>query len=87
MVKIEVLVIGCAKCKRLERNTEQAIKELGIETEILRIEDIDEIRKRGILRSPALFIDGELRVVGRVPSVDEIKSMITGDEMIDKSST
>lgn len=79
MVKIEVLVIGCAKCKRLERNTEQAVKELGIETEILRIEDIDEIMKRGIMRSPALFVDGQVKVVGRVPSVEEIKAMITGD--------
>ncbi len=79
MVKIEVLVIGCAKCKRLERNTEQAVKELGIETEILRIEDIDEIMRRGIMRSPALFVDGQVKVVGRVPSVEEIKAMITGE--------
>ncbi len=76
MVKIEVLVIGCAKCKRLERNTEQAVKELGIETEIIRIEDIDEIMKRGIMRTPVLFIDGEVKAVGMVPGVEEIKAMI-----------
>ncbi|OPY30669.1 MAG: hypothetical protein A4E31_00271 [Methanomassiliicoccales archaeon PtaU1.Bin030] len=76
-MKIEVLVIGCAKCKRLERNIEQALQELGMEEEIERIEDIEEIKKRGTMRVPILYINGEMKAVGMVPSVEDIKAMLT----------
>ncbi len=76
-MKIEVLVIGCAKCKRLERNIQQALQELGMEEEIERIEDIEEIKKRGTMRVPILYINGEMKTVGMVPSVEDIKSMLT----------
>lgn len=75
-MKIEALVIGCAKCKRLERNVEQALKELGLDIEIITITDIEEMKKRGVMRVPVLFIDGEVKSVGGVPGVDEIKAMI-----------
>jgi small redox-active disulfide protein 2 len=75
-MKIEVMVIGCAKCKRLERNVEQALKELQLDEEIIRITDIEEIKKRGVMRVPILYLDGELKAMGSVPSVDEIKAMI-----------
>ncbi len=75
-MKIEVLVIGCAKCKRLERNVEQALKELGLDIEIITITDIEEMKKRGVMRVPVLFIDGEVKSVGSAPGVDEIKAMI-----------
>jgi small redox-active disulfide protein 2 len=74
---IEVFVIGCAKCKRLERNLEQALRELGLENEIVRLEDIEEIKRRGVMRAPVLFIDGEVRSVGYVPGVEELKEMLT----------
>lgn len=76
-MKIEVLVIGCAKCKRLERNVQQALDELGMVEEIERIEDIEEIKRRGTMRVPILYINGEMKAVGMVPSVDDIKSMLT----------
>lgn len=76
-MKIEVLVIGCAKCKRLERNIQQALQELGMEEEIERIEDIEEIKKRGTMRVPILYINGEMKAVGMVPSVEDIKAMLT----------
>jgi small redox-active disulfide protein 2 len=75
-MKIEVMVIGCAKCKRLERNVEQALKELQLDEEIIRITDVEEIKKRGVMRVPILYLDGELKAMGSVPSVDEIKAMI-----------
>jgi small redox-active disulfide protein 2 len=75
-MKIEVLVIGCAKCKRLERNVEQALKELGLDNEIIRITDIEEMKKRGIMRVPVLFLDGEVKAMGGVPSVEELKAML-----------
>lgn len=75
-MRIEVMVIGCAKCKRLERNIQLALDELGLDERIERIEDIEEIKRRGTIRTPILYIDGDMKAVGTVPSVEEIKSML-----------
>jgi small redox-active disulfide protein 2 len=77
-VKIEVLGTGCLKCKRLEKLVHQAVEELGITAEVVKVEDIEEIMNRGIMITPALYIDGEAKAVGRVPTLDEIKSMLKG---------
>jgi len=77
MLKIEVLGTGCAKCKRLFANAEQAVKDLKITADVIKVEDLDEIVNRGVMLTPALFINGELATEGRVPCVDEIKSMVT----------
>lgn len=79
-MKIEVYVIGCAKCKRLERNLEQALLELGLDNEIERLEDIEEIKRRGVMRAPVLFIDGEVKSVGVVPGVEDLKAMLTAGQ-------
>ena len=76
MKKIEVMGTGCAKCNRLEKNVHKAVKEAGIQAEIKKIEDLNEIINRGVMMTPALFIDGEAMAVGKVPSVDEIKNML-----------
>jgi small redox-active disulfide protein 2 len=77
MIKIEVVGTGCAKCKRLLANAEQAVKELKITAEVVKVDDIDEIVNRGIMMTPALFINGEERAEGRIPDVNEIKRMLT----------
>ena len=77
MTKIEIVGTGCAKCKRLFANAEQAVKELKITAEVVKVEDIDEIVNRGVMLTPALFIDGEVVAEGRVPDVNEIKSMLS----------
>jgi small redox-active disulfide protein 2 len=77
MTKIEVLGTGCAKCKRLFANAEQAVKELKITAEIVKVDDLVEIVERGVMIPPALFINGEVRVEGRIPDVSEIKKMLT----------
>jgi small redox-active disulfide protein 2 len=77
MIKIEILGTGCAKCKRLFANAEQAIKEMKIPAEIVKVEDLTEIVGRGIMLPPALFINGEARTEGRIPDVNEIKKMLT----------
>ncbi|HJJ35519.1 MULTISPECIES: thioredoxin family protein [Methanocorpusculum] len=77
MTKIEVLGTGCAKCKRLFANTEQAIKELNITVDLVKIEKLDEITERGVMMTPALIIDDEIAAEGRVPDVKEIKAMLT----------
>jgi small redox-active disulfide protein 2 len=77
MTKIEIFGTGCAKCKRLFANAEQAVKDLKITAEIVKVEDLVEIVGRGIMIPPALFIDGEVRAEGRIPDVSEIKKMLT----------
>jgi small redox-active disulfide protein 2 len=76
MVMIEVLGTGCAKCKNLLKNVEKAVAETGVQAEIVKVDSIQEIMNRGIMMTPSLFIDGEARAVGRVPSVDEIKRQL-----------
>jgi len=77
MTKIEILGTGCAKCKRLFANAQEAVKDLKIAAEVVKVEELDEIINRGVMLTPALFINGELRAEGRVPCVDEIKEMLT----------
>jgi small redox-active disulfide protein 2 len=77
MKKIEILGTGCAKCKRLFANVEQAVKDLKIMADVIKVENLDEIINRGVMLTPALAINGELVAEGRVPCVDEIKAMLT----------
>ncbi|HOX35205.1 MAG TPA: thioredoxin family protein [Methanoregulaceae archaeon] len=77
MTKIEIIGTGCAKCKRLFTNAEQAVKELKITAEVVKVEDIDAIVDRGVMMTPALFINGVVRAEGRIPDVNEIKKMLT----------
>ncbi len=76
MKKIQILGTGCPKCKKLAENAEAAAKELGIEFEIEKVTDINEIMKFGVMVTPALVVDGEVKVVGKVPSPDEINQML-----------
>ncbi len=76
MVKIEVLGTGCAKCKSLLKNVEKAVSESGIEAEIIKVDSIQEIMNRGVMMVPALYVDGESKIVGRNATVQEIKSML-----------
>lgn len=67
---------GCAKCKRLEKNVDEALTKAGIKAEVVKIEDIDAITDRGIMVTPALAIDGDVKLMGKVPSVDELIGML-----------
>ncbi len=77
-MKIEVLGTGCMKCKRLFKNVEIAVKELGITAEIVKVDDISEIINRGVVLTPALAVDGEMKVSGRVADVKELKEILKG---------
>jgi len=77
MNRIEILGTGCAKCKRLFDNVQVAVKDLKIAADVVKVEDIEEIVNRGVMLTPALFVNGELRAEGRVPCVDEIKSILS----------
>jgi small redox-active disulfide protein 2 len=76
MKTIKVLGPGCSKCQKLAENTRTAIDELGIECEFEKITDISEFIKYGILTTPALVVDGETRMSGKVLEVEEIKKII-----------
>ena len=76
MRKIQILGTGCPKCKKLAENAEAAMKALGVEHELVKVTDIDEIMKFGVIMTPALAVDGEVKTVGKVPSVDEIKGFL-----------
>jgi small redox-active disulfide protein 2 len=75
-MKIEVLGTGCAKCKTLYENTKQALAESGQQAEVVKIEDIPAIMKYGVMSTPALVIDGQVKFSGKVASVAEIKGML-----------
>jgi small redox-active disulfide protein 2 len=74
--RLQILGTGCPKCKKLAENTEAAAKALGIEYAIEKVTDINEIMKFGVMMTPALAIDGQVKVVGKVPAPDEIKKML-----------
>jgi small redox-active disulfide protein 2 len=74
---IKVLGPGCPKCKALEKATKEAIAESGIDATVTKIDDIVEIMNYGVMSTPALVIDGKVVVKGKVPTVAEIKSLIT----------
>ena len=76
-MKIEVLGTGCAKCKTLYENTKQALEESGTSAEVVKIEDIPSIMKYGVMSTPALVIDGQVKFSGKVASVAEIKGMLS----------
>ncbi|MCK5849691.1 MAG: TM0996/MTH895 family glutaredoxin-like protein [Kiritimatiellae bacterium] len=76
MKKIQVLGTGCPKCKQLVENVEQAVNELGIECELIKVTDINEIIKLGVMMTPGLLIDGEVKVSGKVVGSDQIKQWL-----------
>ena len=75
-MKIQVLGTGCQKCKTLAQLTEQAVAELGISAEITKVTDLKEIMALGAMMTPALAINGTVKVAGRVPSAEEIKKLL-----------
>ena len=77
MKKIEIFGTGCPKCRRTEQNVRKAVQELGIEAEVTHVYDQLEMLKRGITNTPAVVIDGEVKIAGRVPEVDEIKELLS----------
>jgi small redox-active disulfide protein 2 len=76
-MKIEILGTGCPKCKKLAENAETAVKELNSDAEIIKVTKINEIMKYGVMITPALAIDGEVKSSGKVLSPEEIINLIS----------
>jgi len=75
-MKIQILGPGCAKCRRLADNAEQAARELACDAEIEKVTDLGRIADAGVMLTPALVVDGQVKVSGHVASVEEIKQLL-----------
>jgi len=75
-MKIQILGTGCPKCKKLTQHAEEAVKALGLDAEIEKVTQINDIMKFGVMMTPALAIDGAVKSVGKVLSVEEIKGVL-----------
>jgi len=75
-MKIEIYGTGCAKCKTLYENAQKALAELGKAGDVLKVEDINQITLAGVMFTPALGIDGQIKSAGKLLSVEEIKKLI-----------
>ena len=79
-MRIEILGTGCPKCKKLYELTEEAVKETGSDSEVIKVEDIQYIMNKGVMMTPALVIDGEVKTTGKIPKIDDIKKWIKEQE-------
>ncbi len=75
-MKIQILGTGCPKCKLLLANAQEAVKDMGIEAQIEKVEKITEIMAFGVMTTPALVVDGKVKSAGKVLSADEIKKFL-----------
>jgi len=76
MIKIQILGTGCAKCEKLAANAKQAADNLGLDYELVKIKDLNEIMAFGVMTTPGLAVDGKVLTAGKLPSPDEIEKLI-----------
>ena len=77
-MKLQILGTGCPKCKQLTANAEAAVAELGLDAEVEKVTDIKQIMALGVMLTPALAVDGEVKSSGKVLSTDDIKKLLEG---------
>jgi small redox-active disulfide protein 2 len=75
-MQLLILGTGCAKCAKLYEATEQAAQSLGLQYELEKVTDLKQIMAFGVMTTPALVVDGQVKVSGKVPAMDEIKTML-----------
>jgi len=75
-MKIEILGTGCPKCKKTEKIVQEIVKETGAKAEIIKVEDLQQIIDRGVMMTPTVVVDGDVKIVGHVPSKDEIRNIL-----------
>ncbi len=75
---IKVLGTGCPKCNKLEKLVKEVVQETGADADFEKVSDVNQIAKAGVMLTPALMIDGEIKVAGKVPSKQELAKMISG---------
>lgn len=75
-MKIEILGTGCSKCNKTKEVIEKVLKSTGVKAEVVKVEDIETILKYGVMITPAVVVDGDVKIVGKVPDEKEIKKWI-----------
>ncbi len=75
-MEIKILGTGCAKCKQLEKVVRTAVEEMGLDASVEKVTEFTDIMAYGIMSTPGLVVDGEVRLAGRLPKVDEIKALL-----------
>ena len=75
-MKIQILGPGCPRCKQTETNAREAVKNLGLDAEVEKITDINKIADFGVMATPALAVDGDIKFSGKIPSVEEIEKIL-----------
>jgi len=76
-MKIEVVGPGCGRCIATEKNVKEAVKQLGIQAEITKVTDVAEFGKKGVMFTPGVIVDGKVVISGKIPTVDELKEIIS----------
>jgi small redox-active disulfide protein 2 len=74
MKKIEILGTGCPKCNKTTEIIKETVKKIGVEAEVVKVSNLNDIISRGVMMTPAVMVDGELKVEGKIPGEKEIKS-------------
>ncbi|AZV56540.1 thioredoxin family protein [Clostridium sp. AWRP] len=77
---IKILGSGCSNCKKLEANAKEAVKKIGVDAEIVKVQDIKDIMDYGVMRTPAIVINEKVKMYGKVSSADEIVKFIQGEK-------
>ncbi|WP_407354911.1 thioredoxin family protein [Methanolobus sp. WCC5] len=76
-MKIEILGSGCAKCKKTKEIVEQAVAELGIDAQVVKVEDMNAALDYGVMITPAVVVDGDVKVAGKIPTLDKVKEWLS----------
>ncbi len=76
-MEIKILGPGCPRCQQLIENTRQALEALSEEAEVIKVTDVNQIAQYGVMMTPALVVNGEVKISGKVPSVEEIKALLS----------
>jgi small redox-active disulfide protein 2 len=76
-MKIEVVGPGCARCITTEKNVREAVQQLGLQAEITKVTNVAEFAKKGVMFTPGVIVDGQVKVSGRIPTVEELKKILT----------
>ena len=76
-MKIEVCGPGCPRCRETEKNVKAALKDLGLEAEVVKVTDVATMARKGVMMTPAVLVDGAVKSQGKIPAVSEVKTWFT----------